>query len=128
MTCSSQSTVLPSSCLLDGDVGHGRGGRGAVPVLFSGRKPDDVAGTDLLDGPAPALGAAAAGGDDEGLAERMGVPGGARAGLEGDAGADDARGIGRLKQRIDADRAGEVICRALAGWLMVPIRLISTCQ
>jgi hypothetical protein len=33
----------------DGDVRHGRGGRGAVPVLLAGRDADDVAGPDLLD-------------------------------------------------------------------------------
>ena len=33
---------------LDGDVGHGRGWRGAVPVLLAGREPDDVARADFL--------------------------------------------------------------------------------
>ena len=80
---------------LDGEVGHGGGGGCAVPMFFAGRKPDDVAGLDVLDGAAPALGEAGAGGDDEGLAEGMGVPGGAGAGLKGDAGADGARGCGR---------------------------------
>ncbi len=35
---------------LDGDRRHCRGGGGAVPVLFAGRKPHDIAGTDFLDG------------------------------------------------------------------------------
>src|SRR5208283_6137476 len=87
---------LAVELLLDGDVGHGGGGRGAVPVLLAGREPDYVAGADLLDRTAPALGASAAGGDDEGLAERVGVPGGACAGLEGDPCALHAPGIGRL--------------------------------
>ena len=66
-------------------MGHGGGRRGTVPMLFARREPDDVAGPDLLDRAALALRPAAARGDDEGLAERMGVPGGARAGFERDA-------------------------------------------
>ena len=72
------------------------GGRGAVPMVFAGREPDDVAGADFLDGSALALRAAAAGGDDQRLAERVGVPGGAGAGLEGDEGAW-RRGPGRAR-------------------------------
>ena len=94
-----------------------RGRRRAVPVLLAGREPDDVAGPDLLDRAALALRPAAAGGDDQRLAERMRVPGGARAGLEGDAGAADARRVRRLEQRIDAHRAGEPLRRSLAGRL-----------
>ena len=81
-----------------------------------GRKPDDITRPDFLDRPAFALGPAAAGGDDEGLTERVRVPCGARARLEGDARANNARRIGRLEQRVDADRAGEIIRRAFAGW------------
>ena len=50
-----------------------------------GREPDHVAGPDLLDRAALALRPAAAGGDDQRLPERMRVPCGARARLEGDA-------------------------------------------
>ena len=35
--------------LLDGNVRHGRGGRRAVPMLFSRREPDHIAGVDLFD-------------------------------------------------------------------------------
>ena len=70
---------------LNGDVGHGGGGRSAVPVFFAGGEPDDVAGSDFLDGAAQALGAAAAGEDNQGLTQRMRVPGGAGAGFKGDA-------------------------------------------
>ena len=102
---------------LDGEVGHGGGGGGAVPVFFAGRKPDDVAGPDVLDGSAPALGKSGTSGDDEGLAKRMGVPRGAGAGLEGDAGADGACGCGCGEQWVNAHGAGEPIGRALVGGL-----------
>src|SRR5438128_2729251 len=54
--------------LLDGDVRHGGGGGGSVPVLFAGREPDHVAGMDLLRRGAFALRPAATGGHDERLA------------------------------------------------------------
>ena len=60
--------------LLDGDVTHGGHGGGAVPVLFARCKPDHVGGPDLLDRAAVALDATAAGGHDQGLAQRMSVP------------------------------------------------------
>src|ERR1700733_11888291 len=72
---------------------------------------------DLLDRAAFALGPAAAGGDHERLAERMSVPRGARAGLEGDRGALDDGGLGRLEERVDADGAGEPVGWTLGGWL-----------
>src|SRR5215218_5413082 len=62
---------------LDGDVRH-RGCRARpVPVLLAGWEPHDVAGADFLDRPAVALRPAAAADNDQGLAERMGVPRGA---------------------------------------------------
>src|SRR3984957_2015792 len=45
--------------LLDGDVGHGGGGRGAMPMFLARREDYDVARTNLLDRPAFALGAGA---------------------------------------------------------------------
>src|SRR5690349_15525077 len=59
---------LTVEALLDGDVRHGRGRRRPVPVLLARRKPDDVAGMDLLDRPAPPLREAGAGGHDQRLA------------------------------------------------------------
>ena len=100
--------------LLDGDVGHGGGGGGSVPVLFVGWEPDDVAGTNFFDGTVFALNPSTAGGDDEGLAEGMGVPGGAGSGLEGDVGSDDEGGVGGLEERVDADGAGEPVGGAFA--------------
>ena len=55
-----------------------------VPMLLAGSEPDDVAGADFLDRTALALDATTPGGDDQRLAERMGVPGGTGAGLECD--------------------------------------------
>src|SRR3954470_4235187 len=40
---------------LDSDVAHGSGRAGAMPVLFAGREPDDVARADLLNGAALTL-------------------------------------------------------------------------
>ena len=80
-----------------------------MPVLVAGRTPDDVAGADLDDRLAFALGPAAPGGDDQGLAERMGVPGRAGARLEGDIGRGRAGRRRRGVQRIDADRPGEIV-------------------
>jgi len=88
-----------------------------VPVLFVGREPDYVAGVDVVDGAALELGPAGAGGDDEGLAEGVGVPGGAGTGFEGNAGGGDEGGVGGLEEWVDADGAGEPIGWSLAGWL-----------
>src|SRR4029079_8614829 len=103
--------------LLDGDMRHRRRGRRAVPMFLAGRKPDDVARPDFLHRTVPALRPAAAGRNDQCLAERMGMPGGARSWLECNAGADDTRRIGRLEQRIDANRSGEIVSRSLAARL-----------
>jgi hypothetical protein len=84
-------------------------------VLFAGLEPDHVAGPDLFDRAAVALDPAAAGDDDQGLAQRVGMPGRAGARLEGDQGAGGAGRIGRAEQGIDPDRAGEPGRRADAG-------------
>jgi len=99
--------------LLNGYMGHRRGRRRSVPVLLAWRKPDHVTRMDLLDGTAQALRASAAGGDDQRLTKWMRMPCGTRAGLEGDAGTNNACWIGRVKQHIDAHSAREVICGAL---------------
>ena len=82
-----------------------------MPVLLAGFERHHVARTDLLDRTAPPLHAAKACGDDQRLAKRMRVPGRARAGLEGDLIAGNARGIRGRKQRIDPHRAGELLGR-----------------
>src|SRR5579871_6562146 len=100
---------------LDGDVGHGGGGGGAVPVFLAGGEPDDVAGAEFFDGAAVALGPAEAGGDDEGLAEGVGVPVGAGAGFEGDGSGGDAGRILTVEEGVDADGAGEPVGGAFGG-------------
>ena len=67
---------------------------------------------------------AAAGGDDQRLAERMRVPGGARARLEGDGIGGRARRGADRKQRVDAHGAGEPVRRPLAEGCE-PLRLMS---
>ena len=89
------------------DVGHGRGRRGTVPVLLVRREQDDVAWPDFLDWAAVALHPAAAGGDNQRLTQRMGVPRRPRARLECDQGPGDARRIGGAEQGVDTDCAGE---------------------
>ena len=68
--------------------------------------------------PALDLGPADAFGDDQGLAERMDVPGGAGSGLEVDDGAADARGRLALELAADGDAAGELFGRTLDGGLV----------
>ena len=86
-----------------------------MPVFFAGWEPDDITGMEFFDGAAEALGATAAGGDDQGLAEGVGVPGSASSRLEGDGGTGDACWRWGLEKRVDADGAGEPIGRAFAG-------------
>ena len=78
--------------LLDGDVGHGGGWGGAMPMLLARREDHDIAGANFLDRPALALRPAAARGDDENLTKRVCMPGCARARLERDGVAGPARG------------------------------------
>src|SRR5438876_2878888 len=105
---------------LNRDVRHGGGWRGAVPMLLAWRKPDHIAGSNLLDRTAPSPRASAARGHDERLAQRVRVPRGPSARLERHARADHARRIDSFQQRIDAYGAGEVFGGAF------PRRLRST--
>src|SRR5438128_1573584 len=105
---------LAVQLLLEGNVRHRRGRRRPVPVLLAGRKPDHVTRPNFLDWPAPALRPAAACRHDQGLTERMRVPRGPGARLEGDAGASNTRRLGRFEQRINPNRAAEPICRPFA--------------
>src|SRR5271157_3894342 len=76
--------VLAVERFRNGDVRHrGRCGR-TVPVLFAGRKPDDVARADFFGRSALALHPAEAGRHNKRLAERMGMPHRPGTGLERD--------------------------------------------
>ena len=85
-----------------------------MPVLLAWRKPDDVAGTDFLDWPTFGLRPAKARRDNEGLAERMGVPRGTGARFECDVTAAHTRGITSLEYRVYADGAGKIGCGSFA--------------
>src|SRR5260221_709682 len=69
--------VLAVERLLDRNVRHRFARRRAVPVLLVGRAPQHVTGVELEDWAALHLRPADAFGDDQGLAERMRVPGSA---------------------------------------------------
>ena len=73
---------------LNGDVRHGRGRRGAVPMFFTGSDPDHITRPNFLDRATPALRQTTAGRHYQGLAQRMGVPCCPSPGLERDAGAN----------------------------------------
>src|SRR5207244_10513066 len=105
---------LAVEVFLDRDVGHGGGRRRAMPVLLARRAPDDVARSNHFDRTTPALHEPAAGRDDQGLTQRMGVPRGPGAWLERDAGAARARRIGRFEYRVDAHAAGAVLAGSLS--------------
>jgi len=59
----------------NGDVRHSRDLVGTVPMLLARRKPDYVPGPNLLDRAARALCETAASRHDQGLSQRVGVPG-----------------------------------------------------
>ena len=61
--------------LINGDVHHGGSRRGAMPMLFTRRDPDHVSGPDFFNRSAPALHPPAAGGDNQMLTQRVGMPG-----------------------------------------------------
>src|SRR5918911_5166765 len=69
------------------DVCHASGRGGAMPMFFSGCKPNHIPRSDLADRAAPALRLSAASGHDQGLPQRMTMPGRPSTGLERDAGA-----------------------------------------
>jgi hypothetical protein len=88
---------LTVDLFLNGNVRHGRGRCGPMPVLLTGRKPDHITWADFLDPTAPTLDPAAASRDDESLTEWMRMPCSPRARLESYAGALNKCRIGCLK-------------------------------
>jgi hypothetical protein len=77
--------ILAVHRFLNGDMRHRGRGRRPVPVLLPGRRPDHITGPEFIDRSALALNPATAGCDNQSLAERMRVPGGAGTRLECDA-------------------------------------------
>ncbi len=69
--------------------------------FLAGMVPDHVARANLFFRTTLALHPAAAGRDDQRLAQRMRVPGGASAGLEGYDRTADTRGIAASQRRVD---------------------------
>ena len=97
----------------DCDVGHAVGGSSPMPVACLRRDPDNVTRMDFLTWTALLLHVADAGGDDQRLPQRMGMPGRARTGFEGHRAAADAGWEITLEQAINTYRAREVFCCAL---------------
>src|SRR5262249_25537758 len=108
---------LAVEMFLNGDVRHGRGCRGAVPMFLTRREPDHVTRANFLDWTIPTLCPTAASRHNQGLSERMAVPGGPSAGLERDTGATHPSLIGCIEQGVNAYRAGKVLGRSFAGRL-----------
>ena len=90
------------------DMRHGRGGRGAMPVLFAGLDPDNVARPDLPDRTTPASDKTAASRRDQCLAQRVRVPCRPSARFKRHQCAKNARRIRRVDQRINTHRSGEI--------------------
>jgi len=86
-------------------------------MFLTRRNPHDIARAHFFNRAAIALNPAEAGGDQQGLAQGMRVPIGARAWLEGNAAAGDTRGLRCLKQWIDAHRSSKIFCRRATGRL-----------
>src|SRR5215207_6328712 len=101
--------------LVEGEVDHEAVRCGAMPVVLVGLEEDAVAGADELDRATAALAEADALGHVDGLAERVGVPGGSRAGGEVDEVGLRPCGGGRGGDRVDVDVIGEPVARTLGG-------------
>jgi hypothetical protein len=93
------------------DVRHGRSRRSTMPMFLARRKPDHIAGPDFFDGATLALHSTATGSDNEGLAQRMGMPCSSGTRFKRDRrGSCPSRIVG-LKQGIDTNRAGKPVSR-----------------
>jgi hypothetical protein len=95
--------------LLDGDLGVEATGRGAVPVVLARLEEDPVPGPHLLDRASLAPDQADPLGDEDGLTDRMGVPGGPGPGGEVDDPAHDQRRRRGRGDDVDVDVPGEPV-------------------
>src|SRR5215470_1758397 len=73
---------FPVQRFLNGNMSHRGRRRGAMPMLFTGRKPDHISTPDFLDRPALALRPPKTRRNDQRLTEWMCVPRGTRTRLE----------------------------------------------
>ena len=101
---------------LDGHMRHGCGRRSAVPMFLTWRDRDHISWSNFLTRSAPTLHPTAARRHNQGLAQRVTVPGCPRARLERDTGAARACRIVGIEQGIDTYTAGKPLGRTLAGW------------
>jgi len=127
LTCSPQVTRLPdSSASWIAMWVTKRSGAAPCQWFSAGLEPDPVAGPDLLDRGALALAEPEALGDEDRLAERVGVPGGAGAGREVDGGGGGGGRRRRHGDGVDVDVAAEPVGRpfTVAGeFLVICIRV-----
>src|ERR671912_570093 len=93
-------------------------GSGAMPVPLIRGCDDDIAGPELLDPAAAGLHQPSAFGDVEGLADGVGVPGGAGRGGEPDGADPHPGGLLAAGDGVDEDIAGEPFGRTLGGRLL----------
>src|SRR5215212_719646 len=108
---------LSVELFLNGNVRHGRGCRGAVPMLLTRREPDHVTRPYFLGWASPTLCQAVTRCHNQGLAQRVGVPCGTGARLKRDTGADRPRWIVCLEQGVNAHGAGEILRSPFCGRL-----------
>ena len=80
-----------------------------MPVLDSGRNPNDISLANDLDRTTPLLYPANAICHDQDLAERMGVPGRTRARLEGDYSTAGAAWLSRIKERLHTNGTDKAV-------------------
>lgn len=83
-------------------------------MLLSRRKPNHISGMNLLNRATLPLNPSTARSHNQSLSEWMRMPRSTRSRLERDAGAGNRCRIGRLKERVNPNRAGKPLCRTFA--------------
>ena len=103
---------LAIELFLNGEVRHGCRRRGPEPMFLPRREPDYIPRMNVLDRAISALDPPVASRHDQGLAQRVGVPGNPSARLEGDTGTGYTCRIGCLEERVNANCMGKTACLA----------------
>src|SRR5437867_2767745 len=98
-------------------MGHRGRRRRSVPMLQARRKPDHVTGAHFFDRTALTLNPAEPRGDDQCLAEGMGMPGAPCTWFECDAARGDAAGFTYREERVNSHGSGKILGRSWAGRL-----------